>query len=629
MGGIGGPIIWSFAKVWSWKQLAKDIHAREALAMEWMSRPMKSSIQKTEAAAADTDRKEDDPKNNEGGDDESNTKPSNIENKVGLGSSSSEAPSSTAASVGDGGLGWRLRALKRAKERAEREGTSVNSEVEARWGSLDNVVSDLEKESSSLKYSGSRSKRLGRDGESRREKRDPDSGHGRRDYSNDARDSSWKRGASYRDERPSGRWRKNYQEERRLQSEAKDIISDVKALARAENQKPADDEDARAKDSGQADVLNFKDPAPKSDREQREPEKQPSRVERPAAGASLAKLTSGGSNHKFAAMLRDRLRKGSGAGAFDDIKQAAAHERSAATDLQAALVDDKGMSRTLQARARAGSEGPSGSDYSVKAMQLRERLDVDDDNTEVREELKRHKGTLTSLWKTKPYFLLPPFLSLSLRLFSKLPPSCLFFFSSLPPPPGFFSGAEYDPELEYEDVNLNEDANRRKLSAKDMRRESRRKESERGRIVAQERRDARQLELAKDKSWYTRFQNLLFAVSPRTYCMVPPSRECPLFFGDGHCLIVARDADPKGGTRSADEDTWEEFRNFKKCLMLYGASLSPPREFIFAETVLREAKHRYHTYIEAIPVPKEVVRSAPVWYRKVEFLLCLRLRWLR
>jgi hypothetical protein len=45
-----------------------------------------------------------------------------------------------AAGVGDGGASWRLKALKRARETAQREGKQLSDVVGGRWGSLSDLT---------------------------------------------------------------------------------------------------------------------------------------------------------------------------------------------------------------------------------------------------------------------------------------------------------------------------------------------------------------------------------------------------------------------------------------------------------------------------------------------------------
>ena len=45
--------------------------------------------------------------------------------------------------VGDGGASWRLKALRRAKERAAEEGKSLSEVVSDRWGSVSDLVDSI------------------------------------------------------------------------------------------------------------------------------------------------------------------------------------------------------------------------------------------------------------------------------------------------------------------------------------------------------------------------------------------------------------------------------------------------------------------------------------------------------
>lgn len=62
------------------------------------------------------------------------------------GASTTSAPLTSgrpAGAVGDGGLSWRLKALKRAQEQATASGGSLGSIVAERWGSLTDLTASL------------------------------------------------------------------------------------------------------------------------------------------------------------------------------------------------------------------------------------------------------------------------------------------------------------------------------------------------------------------------------------------------------------------------------------------------------------------------------------------------------
>jgi hypothetical protein len=75
----------------------------------------------------------------------------------------------------------------------------------------------------------------------------------------------------------------------------------------------------------------------------------------------------------------------------------------------------------------------------------------------------------------------------------------------------------------------------------------------------------------------------------------------------------------ESATRAIDINVWEEIRNFKKCLLKMFAQQG--KDVIFIETVICLAKQRRHCMIECIPVPCEVSDKAPMYFKKVSFLL--------
>jgi len=66
-----------------------------------------------------------------------------------------------------------------------------------------------------------------------------------------------------------------------------------------------------------------------------------------------------------------------------------------------------------------------------------------------------------------------------------------------------------------------------------------------------------------------------------------------------------------------DDNVWEEMRNFKKCLiMMFGKQ---DKEVVFLETVMGLAQQRRHCMIECIPLPQDIAKEAPLYFKKVGF----------
>lgn len=70
---------------------------------------------------------------------------------------------------------------------------------------------------------------------------------------------------------------------------------------------------------------------------------------------------------------------------------------------------------------------------------------------------------------------------------------------------------------------------------------------------------------------------------------------------------------------------WEEIRNFKKCLIMMFAKQE--KDVVFLETVMGLAQQRRHCLIECIPLPQEIAKQAPLYFKKVLFFLLYRKRY--
>ncbi|XP_058755027.1 uncharacterized protein LOC131628175 isoform X2 [Vicia villosa] len=95
--------------------------------------------------------------------------------------------------------------------------------------------------------------------------------------------------------------------------------------------------------------------------------------------------------------------------------------------------------------------------------------------------------------------------------------------------------------------------------------------------------------------------NFTYLILPRLQPLVP-----------GHCCILP--IDHESATRSVDNETWVEIRNFKKCLIMMFARQD--KEVVFLETVMGLTQQRLHCMIECIPLPKDIAKEAPLYFKK-------------
>ncbi|KAK3190252.1 hypothetical protein Dsin_029813 [Dipteronia sinensis] len=103
-------------------------------------------------------------------------------------------------------------------------------------------------------------------------------------------------------------------------------------------------------------------------------------------------------------------------------------------------------------------------------------------------------------------------------------------------------------------------------------------------------------------------RHLVVAIANFTYLMLPQSE--PVV--PGHCCILPMQHE--SATRTVDNSVWDEIRNFKKCLIMMFAKQE--KELVFLETVMGLAQQRRHCLIECIPLPQEIAKQAPLYFKK-------------
>ncbi|KAG0468462.1 hypothetical protein HPP92_017790 [Vanilla planifolia] len=106
----------------------------------------------------------------------------------------------------------------------------------------------------------------------------------------------------------------------------------------------------------------------------------------------------------------------------------------------------------------------------------------------------------------------------------------------------------------------------------------------------------------------SRPKHLVISIANFTYMMVPPWE--PVV--QGHCCILP--LQHESSTRTVDRNVWEEIRNFKKCLLKMFSRKD--KDVIFLETVVELSRQRRHCLIECIPIPSQIAKQAPLYFKK-------------
>ena len=105
----------------------------------------------------------------------------------------------------------------------------------------------------------------------------------------------------------------------------------------------------------------------------------------------------------------------------------------------------------------------------------------------------------------------------------------------------------------------------------------------------------------KPKHLHVAYGNLAYLMLPAQGRLVP-----------GHCIIAP--IAHAQSSRQVDEDVWEEMRNFKKCLVRMFSQEG--KECCFIETAMNLGHAGRHAVVECIPVPADIAARAPMYFKK-------------
>ncbi|KAH7666113.1 HIT-like protein [Dioscorea alata] len=106
----------------------------------------------------------------------------------------------------------------------------------------------------------------------------------------------------------------------------------------------------------------------------------------------------------------------------------------------------------------------------------------------------------------------------------------------------------------------------------------------------------------------SRPKHLVISIANFTYMMLPQWQ--PVV--QGHCCILPMQHE--SAIRTVDKNVLEEIRNFKKCLIRMFANQD--KEVVFMETVIGLAKQQRHCLIECVPIPSQLAKQAPLYFKK-------------
>jgi hypothetical protein len=559
------------------------------------------------------------------------------------------APTGQVPGIGDGGASWRMKALRRAQSQAGEEGKGLSDVVAERWGTLGDLTAELTQGTAAHGMAHAQAAR-----ERRREASGGGGGGSR--HMSDVRSTksqmkrpseqnlekmSWRQERRHRGEEKLGESERGQQERRRPHQSSekvqhrnggRDDNNTVEAVLRAaapemntfRNDGSFLDQFAGAAGGGSRDdekvvvveeeqqqprerpvsgVVDEEEEREEEDQQQQRPRHHHHHYQHKEEKADEEEKTK---NLSAAAILRARLSgKPAPITTTAATKTATAKEKIEEETIILPLVDAAGRAAPGAFGRESAATTASAADPSTTRIKRVERYDqdgqrkryfADDDTIDLDTLVKRAKyGSTDDIDAT---------MARNIAKSAK------------------FKETDLDADAEYDwDAGLDLADGRHKAS-KDARRRGSATEEIAKKEKERQIREYTKFQSALDRCTLCftsklRRKHLTLAIGTVAYLALPSrGRMVP-----GHCQIIP--AEHIASTRSTDESTWTEIRNFKKCLLQMFTAQG--MDVIFIETALGVGGNtsggggqdaHAHAVVDCIPVPQDVFAKAPMYFRK-------------
>ena len=466
--------------------------------------------------------------------------------------------------VGDGGASWRMKALKRAQVQAQIEGKSLTDVVGERWSSVSDLANSADRAAPANAHYRSK---LERRGDSYLSK-----GKMRRPAGNGSKSSRSER-SSHKGHSVRGEYSQLVQETAREINSYKNDGSFMENFARKEvesEKRPPDLQEYQLGKSGGEAV-------PFLSSESRQT------VNQQTAAKELIEDTGNQNNISAAAMLRAKL-SGKATGPSQNVPNRPSSE------VILPMVDSKG-------RAAPGAFGRESTSKIHGTHRPQKRVNRYEDGQKTRYFDIDDTTDLDTMVKRSKHGLEDNMDEIIARNIAKR---------------SHYKGSEMNVEDEYDF-----DAGVEFLESHKASKQSRRLGN------------ASEEMARKEKQRQVRdYQKMSKALGACKLCLSSPSRPAFLAISvgtsaylalpdkgrlvPGHCCIIP--SEHLASSRLADETTWEEMRNFKKCVLQMFADKG--QDCIFFETALKVDGHASHTCVECIPLNPKIAAKAPMYFKK-------------